>query len=107
MAVRSSAPGEDSQQLSFAGLHESIVGVTRRSRRPRCGANGLGLAVVGCGAALSTRAVARPEPKPDGGARPGRGTGGLLGRGLQPRPAQSGRRLRRDRGRAGRVRAAR
>ena len=27
MAVRSSAPGEDSQQLSFAGLHESIVGV--------------------------------------------------------------------------------
>ena len=26
-AVRSSAPGEDSQQLSFAGLHESIVGV--------------------------------------------------------------------------------
>jgi phosphohistidine swiveling domain-containing protein len=28
VAVRSSAPGEDSQQLSFAGLHESIVGVT-------------------------------------------------------------------------------
>ena len=27
VAVRSSAPGEDSQQLSFAGLHESIVGV--------------------------------------------------------------------------------
>ena len=27
LAVRSSAPGEDSQQLSFAGLHESIVGV--------------------------------------------------------------------------------
>ena len=27
MAVRSSAPGEDSQQRSFAGLHESIVGV--------------------------------------------------------------------------------
>jgi pyruvate,water dikinase len=26
VAVRSSAPGEDSQQLSFAGLHESIVG---------------------------------------------------------------------------------
>lgn len=27
VAVRSSAPGEDSQQSSFAGLHESIVGV--------------------------------------------------------------------------------
>lgn len=27
VAVRSSAPGEDSQQVSFAGLHESIVGV--------------------------------------------------------------------------------
>jgi pyruvate,water dikinase len=27
VAVRSSAPGEDSQRLSFAGLHESIVGV--------------------------------------------------------------------------------
>jgi len=27
VAVRSSAPGEDSQHLSFAGLHESIVGV--------------------------------------------------------------------------------
>jgi phosphohistidine swiveling domain-containing protein len=27
VAVRSSAPGEDSPQLSFAGLHESIVGV--------------------------------------------------------------------------------
>ncbi len=27
VAVRSSAPGEDSQELSFAGLHESIVGV--------------------------------------------------------------------------------
>lgn len=27
VAVRSSAPGEDSQQMSFAGLHESIVGV--------------------------------------------------------------------------------
>ncbi len=27
VAVRSSAPGEDSRQLSFAGLHESIVGV--------------------------------------------------------------------------------
>ena len=27
VAVRSSAPGEDSQQPSFAGLHESIVGV--------------------------------------------------------------------------------
>ncbi len=27
VAVRSSAPGEDSQQLSFAGLHESVVGV--------------------------------------------------------------------------------
>lgn len=27
MAVRSSAPGEDSQRSSFAGLHESVVGV--------------------------------------------------------------------------------
>jgi hypothetical protein len=27
VAVRSSVPGEDSQQLSFARLHESIVGV--------------------------------------------------------------------------------
>jgi phosphohistidine swiveling domain-containing protein len=27
IAVRSSAPGEDSQQRSFAGLHESIIGV--------------------------------------------------------------------------------
>ena len=27
VAVRSSAPGEDSRQVSFAGLHESIVGV--------------------------------------------------------------------------------
>ncbi len=27
VAVRSSAPGEDSQAMSFAGLHESIVGV--------------------------------------------------------------------------------
>lgn len=27
VAVRSSAPGEDSQQFSFAGLHESVVGV--------------------------------------------------------------------------------
>ncbi len=27
--VRSSAPGEDSKRLSFAGLHESVVGVTQ------------------------------------------------------------------------------
>jgi len=27
VAVRSSAPGEDSRQVSFAGLHESVVGV--------------------------------------------------------------------------------
>ena len=27
VAVRSSSPGEDSQQMSFAGLHESVVGV--------------------------------------------------------------------------------
>ena len=27
VAVRSSAPGEDSRHVSFAGLHESVVGV--------------------------------------------------------------------------------
>jgi hypothetical protein len=28
LAVRSSAPGEDSESASFAGLHESVVGVS-------------------------------------------------------------------------------
>ncbi len=70
VAVRSSAPGEDSRHVSFAGLHESIVGV--QGGRAVLDAVRTVWASLWSDAALalSSRAGVGPAAKPDGGARP-------------------------------------
>lgn len=55
VAVRSSAPGEDSAKTSFAGVHASIYKYPWSQGYPSASPPCLGFPLVGCGSSVSKR----------------------------------------------------